>query len=93
MSEKPKVQEIQIIYHATTRWPLSALSGPIRPDFHSKNPVRPDIPASLIQQVHFFFNAVTQPPAGKSEGPWGPQSKGKKERQMSSAQCAGWKCT
>ena len=24
MSEKPKVQEIQIIYHATTRWPLSA---------------------------------------------------------------------
>ena len=31
MSEKPKVQEIQIIYHATTRWPLSAsmtLDGP-----------------------------------------------------------------
>ena len=25
MSEKPKVQEIQIIYHATTRWPLSDL--------------------------------------------------------------------
>ena len=25
MSEKPKVQEIQIIYHATTRWPLSEI--------------------------------------------------------------------
>ena len=25
MSEKPQIQEIQIIYHATTRWPLSAL--------------------------------------------------------------------
>ena len=25
MSEKPKVQEIQIIYHATKRWPLSEL--------------------------------------------------------------------
>ena len=24
MSEKPQIQEIQIIYHATTRWPLSA---------------------------------------------------------------------
>ena len=27
MSEKPKIQEIQIIYHATTRWPLSASSA------------------------------------------------------------------
>ena len=26
MSEKPQIQEIQIIYHATTRWPLSALA-------------------------------------------------------------------
>ena len=27
MSEKPKIQEIQIIYHATTRWPLSGGAG------------------------------------------------------------------
>ena len=27
MSEKPKIQEIQIIYHATTRWPLSGLGA------------------------------------------------------------------
>ena len=25
MSEKPQIQEIQIIYHATTRWPLSVI--------------------------------------------------------------------
>ena len=27
MSEKPKIQEIQIIYHATTRWTLSGVVG------------------------------------------------------------------
>ena len=36
MSEKPQIQEIQIIYHATTRWPLSGLDpdvprGPEKP--------------------------------------------------------------
>ena len=42
MSEKPKIQEIQIIYHATTRWPLSEMCT-----YEAKK-------MTISEQLHFY---------------------------------------
>ena len=66
MSEKPNIQEIQIIYHATTRWPLSVYlesEGARRPSLLNALKLSPRLICLYLQKsfkAHKDFDAYLQ---------------------------------